>query len=354
MRDLYQRVTEKLDEIIWDELWRGFHPYSFALYNEETVYLAEDEIPRDERFLANTAILFDGEWMAIWNTDCDEEEDAEVLAANLAHEMFHCFQQEQGETRYANELAVLAYPLDEQNYQMKARENRRIADMVSETSLEGKYRLFGQVIQSRRNRVEQIKEVFQLEIQIETIEGAAEFVGLRALRQLNETMYEEKLNGYLQELRNVSENLLHIRRSAYYTGTLLLLTLELLGKPIEQDLTKKEPLYRYFEREIPTFPVEYEYQEEVAQLIEAEIERRKNVIHEFLAIHPNEKQENSRMSGYDPMNMFRIDGWIYCTNFVHLTNLETEHKTFFRGPILLKLKKGTFNEVESYYWEGNE
>src|SRR5699024_5542371 len=127
---------------------------------------------------------FDGRQMAIWHMDYADEDD-DVMAANLAHEMFHCFQKEMGESRYPDDLALLAYPADEHHFQMKFAENQLLAQAVrskGRTALE-------QFVQLRRERETHIGADFQQELLVETIEGSAECIGMKALRQLDEEKY---------------------------------------------------------------------------------------------------------------------------------------------------------------------
>lgn len=97
MRTLYREVAGQLEQVELHRLWPGFRPYPFALYMEETVWLAERTLPRGEAFRGNTAISFQGSPLAIWQIETGTEPDPVELAADLVHEMFHAFQMEQRE-----------------------------------------------------------------------------------------------------------------------------------------------------------------------------------------------------------------------------------------------------------------
>lgn len=89
MREVYQQVQSKIADVDFQLLWPNFLPFPFALYDSELVYLEDREIPWDDRFLANTAIAFEGGCLAIWNVEMGGNEDLNQLAVNLIHEMFH-------------------------------------------------------------------------------------------------------------------------------------------------------------------------------------------------------------------------------------------------------------------------
>ena len=110
MRQLYRAVSEALDRVDFASLFPGFRRYPFALYDEDAVTLAASETPYDRRFLGNTAIEFEGGFLAIWKVEKPREENTVSLAASLVHEMFHAFQRERGEARFPNDLIGLDYP----------------------------------------------------------------------------------------------------------------------------------------------------------------------------------------------------------------------------------------------------
>lgn len=152
MRELYNRLLKLLDEVDFDNIWHGFHEFEFALYNDETVYMCDKEIPYDDRFLRNTAIEFDGKNIAIWRIDDISTVDEEELVSNLVHEMFHAFQREIGETRFKRDLVTLSYSMDTKNFELKHAENVRLANAYDETKLSTKMNLLKEFISIRRQR----------------------------------------------------------------------------------------------------------------------------------------------------------------------------------------------------------
>ena len=113
MRKLYDDVTETLAKLDFESIYPGFHPFTFALYNEESVYFADRVIPQ-QGFYGNTTIEFEGEHIAIWHVDQDTRAyDIDTFTAGIVHEMFHAFQRENRlESNAPNDLLLLQYPDD--------------------------------------------------------------------------------------------------------------------------------------------------------------------------------------------------------------------------------------------------
>jgi len=119
MRDLYERISNKIDYIDFEHLWEGFERTDFALYDKEWVYLKDDKMSRTEQFIGNTSVNFEGKQIAIWHVTETDFINLDILTANIVHEMFHSYQLKAGETRFRNDLDGLAYPLDAKVLNMK-------------------------------------------------------------------------------------------------------------------------------------------------------------------------------------------------------------------------------------------
>ncbi|MBE6984252.1 MAG: hypothetical protein E7434_01320 [Ruminococcaceae bacterium] len=88
--NLYHLVKAEVDKVDFSSLWDGFAPLRFALYDQELCCFDGEMIKKTNDFLANTAINYRGEWIAIWNVS--DEIDPKILASKMVHEMFHGFQ----------------------------------------------------------------------------------------------------------------------------------------------------------------------------------------------------------------------------------------------------------------------
>ena len=229
---LSQAVAQQLDRLDFSALYPGYHRFPFALYNEERVCLEGQLFPWDDRFLGNTSIEYEGQRIAIWSVALDPLPPVS-LAASMAHEMFHCFQFEQGEHRFPDDLRLLNAPTEQDFYQLKLAENCALA-IACRTGDAAEFRRFAAL---RNERAAHFPQIAAEEWKAETIEGMAETVCLRALRVLDPAQYAEALACYLAKLENELPLLFDARRLCYYTGTVLCLTLERLGLPFYNDFT---------------------------------------------------------------------------------------------------------------------
>ena len=90
LEKLYYEIKRYIEIVDFSKLWRGFEPLKFALYSEKECFFDGAYIEKTDAFLANTSILYNGEWIAIWNVQ--EEMNPIVLTSKMIHEMFHGFQ----------------------------------------------------------------------------------------------------------------------------------------------------------------------------------------------------------------------------------------------------------------------
>ncbi len=49
------------------------------------------------------------------------------------------------------------------------------------------------------------------------------------------------------------------------------------------------------------------------------------------------------------MNMVKLRDMILCDNFIMLIDRKFQEKIFLKGPIVVKVKNGTSNQVTGYY-----
>lgn len=356
---LYNEIDDILNRLDFSQLYPHFKKYRFALYDPNEICLDGKIIPYDKRFLANTALLYEGEYLAIWNIGPNPEDamDTELLAYSIVHEMFHCFQHENCESRFPDDLKLLGYPADLDNFRQKYFEDRCLARAFSHSDRESLIRF----CEIRNARLASHGNVLQEELNAETAEGMAEFVGLKALRILNEDKYDEITLGYLDKLENSLSLLFDVRKISYYTGAILGLTLEKLGFPVLNDFHGQsvysqgmpavcalqdeggKPPAAIFQTDDTDISLELTRQFDELML------QREHIISAHMA-DSNYIAYPSVICGYDPMNMFRSRDFIYCSHFIFLQNdVETVKRD---GPVLLVLKDGAEREVEGFYVKG--
>ena len=229
LKALYSDVKACVDKVRCEELWQGFRSLRFALYNDSECFFDGNYVEKTEQFLANTAIEYNGEWIAIWYVS--GESDPEILASKMIHEMFHGFQNMNCESRFPNELSALyRYQYNVENLSVKLAENRLIAELTHSFSGEK----LEQLLRYRKYRCEHFKYEFLYESEVEQIEGAANYVELQALKCLSQEKYLRKLERMTQNITQPN-NLLPIRVVSYDIGALLLHVLKENAIPVEQE-----------------------------------------------------------------------------------------------------------------------
>lgn len=317
MRQLYEKVNVLLQLVPYEDICPGFRRCGYAIYNSSQVWLADKLIPWDNRFVGNTAIEFEGEFIAIYQVENPAKTDAEILAADLVHEMFHAYQMRSGEDCWPDDFKLLAYPENIENYRLKYTENQLLADAYGETGSRraGMLAAF-QAIRAQRRKL--AGEYLKQELLTEHIEGRAEYAGCRALQFINPHKFQERIGRYLCALRNMDQAFFDIRRQAYITGAVHNLARAGCGE--------EEPLQTELRR----------YQHVRAERIK-----------DFLAKKTVRRKEECLICGYDPMNMILCGRQLLCTHFVVLKF--GENMRFLDGPVLLKLKKSAGREVEEYW-----
>ncbi len=330
-----------LGKVDFEGLFPGFHRYRFALYNGETVCLDGELMPYNDQFMGNTSLLYDGEYIAIWNIAFDPVEDRRQLAASMVHEMFHCHQNTLGEKRFPSDLKLLNYPDDVDNYAKKYNENCCLADAYEHCDTDALAR-FAAI---RAERMKQYPEIVREELKAETLEGMAEYIGLKALSMIAPEQFARKVQDYLRRLRAESEQQFDIRRISYSVGTVFFLCLEKLGRGVRNEIDSELTAYEQNPiapaREFTVRPCPFI--ETACARLDADKQRR---IDEHLAAAAYTPCDGM-ICGYDPMNMFRRGNLIYCSHIVFL-KVGDEVQTHQRA-IVLELKDGSDREIKGYY-----
>lgn len=335
----YDEVCALLDRLNFDALFPGFHRFPFAFYDAEHAYVNGSLRPRDERFRGNTAIEDQGAPLAIWNLS-DDPADPVELAYGMVHEMFHCFQTEQGESRYPDDLALLQFPDDLDHFACKHRESVCLADAFEHRDAQAlrRYRAI------RQFRLSQYPQAVGQECRVETVEGLAEAVALRALRVLDACRFRRVTAGYARRLREESALLFDVRRMAYYTGALLALTLAALEPPLRAAWNAQT---LYAQNALPVAPDSTATATPgLAQAYRAWQQQKQSALAAHIASAGFTACE-ARIVGYDPMNMLRVDDLLLCTHFVLLQ--AANQRLTLQGPTVLRLRPGSARDVVGYY-----
>lgn len=340
IRKLYAAVEERMGRIDFEELWQGFHQYEFALYTGDTVYLKDREIAWDERFLANTTITFEGGQLAIWNIGAElsaqrkayakgepptekvlsvvenfpeNGPDVDILTAGMVHEMFHAFQMEQGEMRFPDDIEVLDYPMETDNFRMKYAENKILAQTFDVTDEGERRELLREFMVLRAARQKCFGSKICYEGRIETVEGMAEYVGTRALYVLSPRKYHVRVAAYQSRLRELSQDMFDVRNQSYYVGALLLLAAKEAGVSLAHKVGAEQR--SVWELLKSGLDCEDDF---MSEILGQRREKQEKIVQDFIHKASAEMTGDFEICGYDPMNMFKVGNWIYGSNFFAL------------------------------------
>lgn len=344
MNSVWNEINSILSNVEFNKLWKGFKRYRFALYDDEKVYFGDKEIAVDNRFIGNTAIDYDGEKLAIWRVSKEELESLHVLAANMVHEMFHAFQMENGENRFPDDIKGLNKPFDLEYYSMKSREAKLLAEAITSHDYDAKLKNLIGIISLREVRKRQYKDVAEYEFKIETIEGAAEYVSMKALNIISKNEYHKRISSYLQ---NITDNnmIFDTRRYSYFYGSTLLLLLDSLNIDISQDIkgntvTIMEDVMGKVDKRlnVESIPKDPTIEENLNKY-------RRELCNRFENFYKLSNKHNPgcySINGYDPMNMYKLDNKILHEHFVSLYDNDKNNSIFIKGPVIT-----VFNQDES-------
>jgi len=339
---IYAKVDEILNGLDFCALFDGFHKYRFALYNREEIVLDGKVMPYQEDFRGNTAKEYEGEYIAIWDVGFDPMEDVERLAYCLVHEMFHCHQFTNQEDGFPNDLDLLNYPEDVENFVEKYNENRYLADAYVAGDME-QLRKFACI---RVKRFKRYPTILSQEWKVEGLEGMAEYIGLKALERINPAKYQNTVRDYLGKLREESNLLFDVRRISYYVGAIYFLCMERFGSPVSFEWDSEQTIYEQNPIDVAGMTAEVLNYGFIADVYTRLTEEKEARIQAHM--ETSEYGECSGfICGYDPMNMFRLKDMIYCSHFVML-HINGEMRTI-NSAVVLKLAEGSNRDVVGYY-----
>lgn len=339
---VYSKVDEILNALDFNELFDGFHKYRFALYNREEIVLDGKVMPYQEDFRGNTAKEYEGEYIAIWDVGFDPVEDMDRLAYCLVHEMFHCHQFTNQKDGFPNDLDLLNYPEDVENFVEKYNENRYLADAYVAGDME-QLRKFACI---RAKRFKRYTASLLQEWKVEGLEGMAEYIGLKALECINLVRFEDVVRDYLGKLREESNLLFDVRRISYYVGAIYFLCMERFGNPVSFEWDSELTIYEQNPIDVAGMTAEVLNYDFIADVYTGLTEEKEARLQAHM--ETSEYVECSGfICGYDPMNMFRLGDMIYCSHFV-LLHIDGEMRTI-NSTVVLKLVEGSNRDVIGYY-----
>jgi len=97
----------------------------------------------------------------------------------------------------------------------------------------------------------------------------------------------------------------------------------------------------------PEAPVGQPAEDGLQELIDARRTEREAVLKAFWACSPKEVSGNFSITGYDPMNMWKQDGYIYGSHFWTLSNRDTGETVTLTGEAVLEA--GADRQITRYW-----
>lgn len=307
MLALYDKVLSKIASIDFSSLFPGFHPFLFALYNKELAILDGKCIEKPEAFMANTAIFFDNAYVAIWQVT--EPMDVNVLASKIIHEMFHAYQHEQKEKRFADELeALLTLSPTAHYYTLLYEENQCLLAL----SQEANEAAFNRFCALRKARYQQYQAESLYQAKIEQIEGMAQYVEWKALSLLDPSFYQKTLARKRENLLSTNA-LFHQRILSYDTGAFLASYLSnhgLLDASFDQTPFSFKIILESLE------PVNVKTSQEIRACYEAKQDSINQVIKQALDSNLVVVEEDFQLLGVNVYDAIRLDNYLVLTYFL--------------------------------------
>lgn len=332
MKNIHKEISLRMEKLDFNSIYPGFHPFRFALYDDKTVCFGETEIPWDSRFVANTAIDFDNEIIAIWNMKCACA-DMDIFASLLAHEMLHAYQRESKVTDYPDNLFGAFYPRNLGNFSLRFQENQLLAGLAEkfDTTAWTEFKAM------RACRLLHYPEAVNYEIRTENIEGSAQFVELGALKQLSPELYRRRLDRILAGLRSPAK-VFDARLLSYDTGSL-----------IRMVLTDNNLYTPDWDKEKPGAAGDIAAQE-VSGLREefgkyfAAIDKK---VEELLRGGEKLNLSGKKLASYDSYNVRSSGNYLYHPNFIGIA-ADGEKPEFLTGTFLTKMASRTTTIEETW------
>ncbi|MFE3973482.1 MULTISPECIES: hypothetical protein [unclassified Peribacillus] len=358
MTHYLNRIAEDLFKAKLENYWPGFELVAYALYDKKNVYLfnhpkfSNDQqstyhiLSWDVQFTGDTIILFEEYPTAIVNMESYEE--YEGLYSILIHELFHGYQYIKGEKRFPDEMMGITYPLSKDNVELRNQERTNLYRALLENNIIKKKQYLNNFIALREKRTAKIKEYLTYEKLIETVEGPAWYVELKAYSEKSPHDYHSVLKKYGQQLLNKYKSTSSIRRSCYSSGLFMCLLLEELSPGwMESFFGIEETLYDLVKKhsgDYIKYPIaDVKISSETEKAVSFALEKRKSEFKEFYeqaGIHLYIEGEITAKT-YDPMNIIPLEGRLLHKSFLKVRiNNEDYH---IQQPVIAYFGNGIQN-----------
>ncbi|WP_057913113.1 hypothetical protein [Peribacillus muralis] len=325
MPQYLNRIAEDLVQAKLENYWSGFELVAYALYDKRNVYLFNhpkfSNNPQYTYHILNWDVQFTGDTMILYEeyptaiVNLDSYKDYEDLYSVLIHELFHGYQYIKDEKRFPDEMMGITYPLSQENVELRNQERTNLYRALLEHNTIKKKHHLHTFIALREKRTAMFEKYLPYEKLIETIEGPAWYVELRAYAEKTLKDYDFVLKKYAQQLINKYESTSSIRRSCYSSGLFICLLLnELSPGWMESFFDREETLYELLIQHAGDYMkntiTDVKISPETVEVVNFAIEKRGKAFEEFnkqTGIHLYIEGEITAVS-FDPMNITPLEG----------------------------------------------
>jgi len=328
LKTAHLEISRRLSGLDLGTIWPGFHPFRFALYDDNRVCFSGSEVPRDERFIGNTSINYDGERIAIWNLPFPYSV-FDGLCACIVHEMFHAYQDETGSMQLPEKMYGPFYPRELRNFSLKYREDLLLASLAEKFE-PGGWREFKAM---RAERLGLYPAAVAYELITEALEGTATYVELQVLKWLNAEVYGKKYGRALNNLRS-REKVFDVRLLSYDSGALIARLLRENGLP-PVDWREESKIAFTGPATLPDLEQDFQaYFGGIDKMVQEALSRAEKI-----------GPDRTSLICFDSYNVRSSGDYLYHPNFISIGRSEKDQK-FLMGPHVTKMKERTAEILE--------
>ncbi|MDW0110931.1 hypothetical protein [Sporosarcina aquimarina] len=341
--------------------WPGFQAVAYAVYDDESVYLFNHpnypqelytQLPWSEAFVGNTLIQFhDYPTAIVRRADCAD--DVELVAV-MVHELFHGYQNLQGELRFPDEVQGVLYPLDTENAALRALERYYLYHAVLPTDKMARDRHLRQFIVYRQKRMAALGTSMQYELLTETLEGPAFYVESKVMMEHSDLLDVEIVRNYGEGLLDKEDTVRHIRKSCYSSGVFLCYVLDRIRPNWQEELFASDvTLYSLvqqsveFREDTVIEPVEpLEVSDELLEILSRVKAERAAAFAEAEQSAAAKLTINGdfKIVGFDPMNIVLGHQRALHNRFIRVEILGSPY--LFRRPVIAEYRTDLFRSPQ--------
>ena len=326
LKETYEAIVARLNDLDFELLWPGFKRYPFALYQGKKAIMHGEEVSKPDAFMANTAVYFEDAWWAIWQLQ--ETDDLDVLTAKIVHEMVHAFQHEQEDPRFVHEMeALFNHEFDASYWALKKQELKLLDPLYKRFTINA----WEDFLAFRKARRHQHPDLVNYECGVEQIEGFAQFIELKTLKFLDEAKAQKMLEDCLQRINHPSR-LFERRAMAYDVGCVLFALID--QHQINVSLNDQEPLMVTLTKHLKPSHINEAVDHDVSQAWQAQIKTHLTLIKDSLKQTPI-YEGDAPLLGVNVYDAKRLDNYLITTYFVYLG--PKENPQLFEGNYIVEL-----------------